>query len=192
MKPAITVWDIDGVLADFCLAFSGLGNKYFGTPVISTYQHTVWDEFPGMTALMVDHCWEHVNKNPSFWGELTPLVGKQTFLDIDELSLTGRVYFATNRKNGKYETERWLKGYGVTNPTVVLTPRKGEFARAVGATYLIDDKSGNSIYTAYHTPGCNSYILDRAYNRFDAGVIGSRVRRVTSVEQFISDVREGK
>ena len=56
---------------------------------------------------------------------------------------------------------------------------------------MIDDKAGNAVYAEYHNKDrrdFNSYVLDRPYNQFDAEVIGSRVRRVSTVERYLSDI----
>ena len=77
---------------------------------------------------------------------------------------------------------------GVENPAVIISGKKGEFAKVVGATHAIDDKAGNAVYLQYESPKKKSYLLDASYNQFDQKVLGTKVVRVATVDEFLDAV----
>ena len=182
--------DIDGVLADFMYGFTKLAADKFGTPVTENHLYERWDETPGLSRNQVQWGWAQIMQSGSFWADLNSLVRAEVFNRIERLSFIADTYFATarNGQNVKIQTEWWLRERGVISPTVLVTGRKGEAAAALGATHLIDDKAGNALCAYYLNPGLKSYILDRPYNRFDHTIVGSGVKRVTTVEEFLTDV----
>jgi hypothetical protein len=99
------------------------------------------------------------------------------------------VYFVTARlgKSVKQQTEQWLQTFGITNPTVLVTTSKADAARVVGATHAIDDKAGNAVAIQYMSTA-KSYLLDRPYNRFDNSVVGTKIQRVMTVDEFLCDI----
>ncbi len=188
-------FDIDGVLADFMFAFTVLARSMGCCDrVTGTREQTVWESYGSVPAEFVPRVWARVKEHPYFWEDVPALVSPQTFWRIEQLQFDGHeVYFATARVGFrvKDQTVQWLRKHGIGNPTVLITSRKGETAAALGANYAIDDKAGNAVFTGYQR-GVRSYILDAPYNRFDSEVIGSKVRRVRTVDEFIDDVRAGK
>jgi uncharacterized HAD superfamily protein len=182
--------DIDGVLADFMYGFTNLAATKFDTLVTRNHEYERWDETPGLTREQIQWTWAQIAQSYTFWIALNPLVLKSTFFKLSRLSERADIYYATARtgKHVKWQTETWLRGWDVLNPTVLVTGRKGEVAAALGATHLIDDKAGNALCAYYLCPGLKSYILDRPYNRFDHTIVGSGVKRVATVEDFLTDV----
>lgn len=184
-------FDVDGVLSDFMTAFTRLAQAHgYAERVSGTVEQEVWDTYGQVPREHVGKVWNLIRTDAGFWAGAPPLVDKATFQRIDDLQYRAEVYFATARVglNVKRQTIAWLEWRGVKNPTVVITPKKGEAALALNASYAIDDKAGNAIYTAYQAPACKSYVIDRPYNRFDHGMVGSKVYRVATVDQFLDNV----
>lgn len=194
VKRKIVMFDIDGVLADFVRGFTEQARKMFpAVPVTHTVDQPRWDGFPGMTKEQVDLVWKSVSNDPTFWYNLKPLASKYTFESLNFLTGETNVYFTTARHglDVTQQTKDWLHEQGIYAPNVILVSRKGEIAMALQANYLIDDKAGNAVYAEYHNKDrgdFRSYLLDRPYNQFDAEAIGSKVKRVKQVEEFLQDV----
>jgi hypothetical protein len=177
---SVIQFDIDGVLADF---LGGYHNVQDWLGMVRT-ESTNWDDYYSAEV------WAEIKSYPYFWEDLGACVPESVFRRINALQPHTPVYFVTNRAGWivKTQTENWLKARGVLHPTVVVTTRKGEFAHAVGATHAIDDKAGNAVYTTYQSPKTVSYLLDRPYNRFDQSVLGTKVKRIGSVTEFLDDI----
>lgn len=189
----IVLFDIDGVLADFVKGFTLAAHQMFGTPITSTANQPKWDGFPGLTQQQIDTVWKTIVEGSTFWETLQPLATKRDFETINYLTGEAQVYFTTARHgvDAHEQTRRWLREQGVRVPNVILVHKKGEIARAINANFMIDDKAGNAVYAEYHNKdrdGFQSYVIDRPYNQFDAGVIGSKVKRVKQVEEYLSDI----
>jgi len=184
------MFDMDGVLADFIKGFTTLAHNLFDTPITDTSGQPRWDGFPGMTDLQMQVTWKHVNESQSFWYELEPLVGKELFARINALQKYHHIYFVTSRTGTDVHTQtmEWLEQQGVSNPEVIVLPagsRKGEIAQALQAKTAIDDKAGNAVFMSYLCPKTTSYIINRQYNQFDPSVLGSKVVRIYSVDQYL-------
>ncbi len=180
----VVQFDMDGVLADFSSGYDRVC-ALLGVPAPGP--DAPWD------AKWDAKVWGFIRTSRDFWRELDPLVGLETLARVGDLRYQrgiAAVYFVTNRPGTevKRQTERWLELHGVYAPTVILSGRKGEFARAAGVTHAIDDKAGNAVYTAYESPETASYLIDRPYNAFDPAVLGSKVKRISTVEAFLDDV----
>lgn len=190
------IMDMDGVMCDFIQGFTELGAKQFGITPYSTLEQKVWDEIVGLNDEQIDHLWQIVKGDRYFWLELKPLATPQEILDLANLRHRDcDLYFTTARVGyqAKQQTEEWLWAWGVTDPTVLISSRKGEVASALKAHYAIDDKAGNAVAIRYLSPQTHSYIMDRPYNAgLNPKVIGSKVRRVGSLAQFVEDVKHGK
>lgn len=182
-------FDVDGVIADFVKgylreakvlrlydgeAIGDADNVQYGT------HHLV-----GRTADRV--LWGAIVASPSFWESLPLAVPRDTLKRINALQDERDVYFATNRSgfHSRYQTQQWLELRGIKSPTVIVTARKGDFAKAIKAGYSIEDKAGNAVYIAYESPNTTSCLINRPYNRFPQEVLGSKVRRVESVDAFL-------
>jgi uncharacterized HAD superfamily protein len=123
---------------------------------------------------------------------LRPLAKEQEFQILRLLNDDVDLYFATARVGWSviYQTKHWIHEHvGIDAPNILITHRKGEAARTLDADYMLDDKAGNAVYAAYHADKkLHSYIIDRPYNKFNAEVIGSSVKRVFSLGEYIEAV----
>ena len=181
----VLVIDIDGVLADFVYGFTSLANSMFGSPVYGVDAQEVWDELAGLSRKQMSETWDALKADHHFWFNLPSCATAGDWEAVENLSYSNDVYFATARVGVgcKAQTEGWLAHHGIEYPTVVITTEKGDFARAVEADAVLDDKPGNVLCVQYLSKAV-PYILDRKYNQFDAAVCGSKVVRVQSVSEF--------
>lgn len=183
------MFDIDGVLACFIGGFTKLASELIpGVPVTTTLQQPSWHGFPGMTKEQVSRVWEVVKADCWFWTELEPLVGGLTFKDIYDIKVEHEVYFCTSRVGiyAKRQTEHWLASQGLGNTTVIVSGKKGEFCKAVGIDYAIEDKASNASCIDWITEGkTKSYLINRPYNQAPAEFLGSGIKRVDTVNEFL-------
>lgn len=188
------MFDIDGVLADFIFGYTSEAVRmgYLDKPL--TFNDQVgWDEFGNMTPNQVHKVWDKVLRDGNFWLSLNPLVNEKVFQDINKLNSNYNVVFVTKRDGlmVQSQTKLWLIKHGVSNPSIILTKRKGEIARALDMQFSIEDKAENAavIHWIADSVPCKSYLINRTYN-LDAS-IPKNVKRINSVEQYINDVCEG-
>ena len=167
--------------------FTRLVSKQFGTPITHGHQYQKWDDMPGLTPKQIQYGWDCIRQSDQFWRALDPLVDDGVFWRLAELQHCADVYYVTNRQgvDPRDQTVTWLRYYGISYPTVLISGRKGEVAAALGAHYLLDDKAGNAVFAAYHSPATICCLLNRPYNQFDHEVLGAGVRRVKTVEEFL-------
>jgi phosphoglycolate phosphatase-like HAD superfamily hydrolase len=171
------VFDIDGVLADFYKGYWRVCRE-LGKPEPRVGN---WNDF------WDDDVWKVIRASQDFWQMLVPRVSRDVFKRIRALRDEREVYFATSRpgQHAHWQTVDWLTANMIPHPAVIVTPKKGRFCDVVSAGFMIDDKAGNCVYTSYESPRTAAFLLDAPYNQFDRDVIGSKVRRVDSVEEFL-------
>jgi len=186
--------DMDGVLADFSLAFTTLANEIYGTPIVSDTEQTDWSFRFHLTPEQQDQLWTVLKNRPRWWQSLEPLVDKWTLNRIQNLSLEYDIYFVTNRFSDRtppgVQTVHWLNAHGIINPRVILSKHKGEMARLLGTTHSLEDNWDNAgyIYCIADNPQVKSYLLNRPYNRGLRGQIKEKIIRVDSVNEFLTIV----
>ena len=177
--------DIDGVLAEFNTAFK----KYF-PKIPDDFVPDVWDwpEKYGATDKEVDAAWAILWNSSRFWSKLAPYpeMVEQSKV-INNLSADGHeIYFVTARVgwNAKFETETWLRRYGVAYPTVIISPgsRKWKVCSALELDAMIDDSLDN---VRVISNVCRTYLLDRPWNQQD---YIPNVTRVQSISQYWAEV----
>lgn len=193
MKQRTVLFDVDGVLADFCYGFTAEAGL---TPWSHTEQQT-W-EFPETTFSLARQqaTWLRVRNTAGWWANLKCLDERdmKALSDFNNGNPFVQIVFATHREgtpNAQVQTNVWLSRYLVNQSNVVLTKRKGDIAKAINADYAIDDKAENAacIHWIADVQPCKSYIIDRPYNRVP---LPRRVRRVYSVAEFLEDVKHGR
>lgn len=183
MRSDVVMFDMDGVLVDFLKAYR-LQQRIMG------YEPTMtdnWDDYED------SRVWAVIRTSDTFWLEAEARVARDAFQRIDRLQRRNDVYFVTSRPgvDVKYQTEQWLKARGISTPTVILSHRKAEIAAGLSADWSIEDKPGNAAMIKYWSPRTKSYLLDAPYNRFPHHVIGRKVVRVDSVEDYLDAVERG-
>jgi len=183
MKKFVVQFDVDGVLADFDLGYRTLYQELYGGDLLP--RPTRWNQSND------HHVWLEIKKRPYFWASLEPLASESELHAIERLKfLAADVYFVTHRMgyDPKGQTEFWLRQYGISNPTVIVSGLKAEVARGIGATHCIDDKFGNAYMVSCHSRETKSYLLDAPYNQVDHEIVGGSVTRVSSVLKFLEEV----
>ena len=182
--------DIDGVLADFVRAFTGQAKEMgFLREVISTEEQLNWDGF-GLTSKQMNSVWDVILGTSHWWYRLDPLISMGAFQKINELQWDHQVVFVSARDgiHPQFDTKDWLESRGIDTPSVIITKRKGEIARALDADYSLEDKPENAavIHWMADVKPCKSYIIDRPYNRVD--YLPKKIKRVKTVEEFLNDI----
>lgn len=189
--------DVDGCLADFVwgitkrISLLDPSVKPFPTP-----EQQSWD-FRQLPAGLFERAFREAGQDAyNFNANLDSLLTDEEAKRLLQLSLDHECYYATNRPGG-VEAIRGTRDFlvnklGLVNPNVVLTRWKGEFAAAIDATHVIDDKAGNVSFVQYHlkriSPSTKVYLLDRPYNRFDQTVLATKAIRIYSFTEFLDQV----
>lgn len=182
------LFDIDGVLADFVLAWTteAVALNFLSAP-IKTVDQRSWDLAQlGLTPEQVKAVWHFTQATPWWWLEkLRSLITRDQFFDIDKISTINETYFVTNRHGGipnvQLQTQRWLKEQGVRNPNVISANKKAGVAKAIGITHSIEDKLENAV----RMPG-DSYLMDRPYNRIDRP---STLKVISNIQEFLEAIK---
>ncbi len=185
------VFDVDGCIADFVLGYTKEAKKLgFLKEEFNSDMMLEYDGF-NITREQQDQVWEGILQPYSiFWMTLRPLISRRIFEQINNLCVMHQVVFVTSRQghNPQSDTTWWLRKYGITTPSVIITKRKGEIARALDADYSLEDKPENAavIHWMADVKPCKSYIIDRPYNRVD--YLPKKIKRVKTVEEFLNDI----
>ena len=186
--------DIDGVLADFTLAFTGLASKEFNPsiPLIPTLFHQQWSFKGIMTPIEVNATWEYIHSHPDWWGTMRPMIDDSLSQRLAYITARVPTYFVTHRPDPCIKfTAHWLSEViGIDHPSVIISKKKGEVSRILGATHAIDDKLENAwcIHWLSDNPQTKVYLLDRPYNRIDVEVGVQNLYRINSFHEFVDDL----
>lgn len=194
----IIQWDVDGVLADFRAAWRALVKQRYDIDIPDG--ETTWDGLYDLTggphSVDTDATWQYIKQSNHFWGRsVQPLATPEEFARIDRLAQKHQHYFVTARP-GRYarlHTQGWLEAQGIGDPVVLLSSRKADAANALAADYVIDDKPGNVLAVYYQSPPERRvYIRNHSFNLFDSEIAGKRIRRVSTVTEFLDDIEAGR
>lgn len=196
----VIMWDVDGVLANFTKGYHGLANEMFASELvgeISAEAPPSWDWLEDtLGSERVGKIWNRIKQDRYFWQDLEPLVSEGEIRRISDLVDEADQYFVTSRVGQKigYQTRAWLRHhFYIDSPAVIVSDRKADSANALKANYTIDDKAGNVLAVYYNSPKERRvYVLDTPYNQFDPKTVGSRVRRVSTVSQFLDDIEANR
>lgn len=140
--------DIDGVLANFNLAYAKLLTNQTGItfPTTSPDWPAVWnyDRAAGITPEQEKTAWKTIMEDDTFWLNLKPYPEAQVVTtQLNHLTKLGHeCFFLTNRmgNRAKVQTERFLYGIGSDYPCVILVADKTPLIRLLGLNFFIDDK----------------------------------------------------
>ncbi|KKL13149.1 hypothetical protein LCGC14_2528650 [marine sediment metagenome] len=185
----IYMFDVDGVLADFDLAFTMLAHNMFGTPISSTVEQKEWSFRTILSSMEQSAVWDVLKKTSQWWISLDPLVSTNTFMRINHLCTHNEVYFITNRMHDitapGIQTQAWLIMNGITfQPRVVVTKDKGEACKILNIDYSLEDNWGNAC-AIHWMSDTKSYLIERRYNSAARGIIPGGITRVRSVDDFL-------
>lgn len=194
------MFDIDGVLADFIYGFTTIcrrldpdfplmTNGRARDGVKEQHWYSPW-EIPGWPygTEVVDTAWDIVKHSPHFWEELPALVTPEVFERIGRLGEQRQVYFVTSRvgKRVWQQTKSWLLERIIyTDPMLIVAHRKGQIALGLDAEWCLEDKAGTAVYVGYESPNTHSVLIDRPYNKFEPIVLGSKVLRIKTVDEYL-------
>ena len=167
----IIACDIDGCLADFNRGYGALFPDHefpFHDPNFPAMWH--WPQHYGISNSVVHAAWRKIKSSTTFWENLKPTLGATDGLSILNAARSDghEIYFLTTRsgRDCKGQTWRWLKQYGFSDPSILVsasTPQaKGYVCLGLGVDVIIDDRSLNLNNTYDPT---RRYIVDAAYNR---------------------------
>ena len=177
------LFDVDGVLADFTLAFTSLAKE------LGIIKHS-WKQSEQITwdlPFHVDPVWREVNQRMNWWMTLEPLIGIEEIDLINRAIYEHEVFFITNRHDPdrglsvEAQTMHWLDSVGVDvgSAEVFRTDDKAKLATNLHLDLGIDDNLANLLNLS-KVPGFTPVALTWPYNKDFTGC------RVSSVSQFIS------
>ena len=201
------LFDVDGVLADFLLAFTQLASTIDPTvKVMATKNNKLgWMLDQHMSKETVNRTWKVIDRTTNWWFHVPPLLHNYEFIRLNALTKTNRIIFCSARDEAfvnnignlfegqnhiQLQTQAWLKYWGIDNPTVIMSKKKGEVANILNADFAIDDKPENAACTHWLASGCQSYLL--AYNDMPglAMFLPKRVSIVKNLEDFFDAIEK--
>ncbi len=188
------VFDMDGVLADFIYGFLWTAKNMVNPeiPIHETKDHQSWDFDGLMTKREQTAVWQVIKTSSVWWTTVPPLVKREVFERINRISKEANVYFCTARPSNirpaSTQTSQWLQQHHIEDPNVVVSKMKGDFCKAVGADFSIDDKWDNAQVIHWISPDTLSVLIDRPYNQVapHPRVGSNSVTRVRTVDEFLS------
>lgn len=176
----LVVLDIDGVLADFCTAFTQLAvNQGLIPEAFGGDEAKVWAfDFP------VDPVWEEVSKSRVFWERLDPLIDEEDLSAIHAAATECNIAYITSRKetgNVAEQTKRWLMNCDLPEGTLFLPNTRDKSGIVLAAKHqmagMLDDNPDTLIALANE----GVPIVARVWP-YNAGIA---VPHVNSVAQFV-------
>jgi hypothetical protein len=153
-------FDIDGVLANFRVAFRAAAIRIVRRDVEETFDPT--GSPAGDSPLSpneVRRVWDHIAKTPNWWMEIDAYEPDQ----IARLYSLARaaaweVYFLTKRPPSagdsvQFQTQWWIERFGFYLPSVLTVPgSRGEVANALRLDLLVDDLLINCVEVVSASP----------------------------------------
>ncbi len=205
------VFDVDGVLADFCYGFSELAIRRFHQPLMAPYSSGGqpdwnWGEYPGIPIHVIDSMWAFIQESEIFWRDLLPLVPRGEIKDMKATCQPFDVIYMTARPGdtAKQQTEGWLVDYGFPAGRVIIQTDKPKGClqlQEAGATVvgILDDRPG--VVVDLYEDGWPVTIRDAQYNRVTTADVSAHRRRslqemdrvglrVTSLAEFLGRIRQ--
>lgn len=182
-EPAIVVFDIDGVLADFTYGFTALHEGRARSQGTARQ----W-QFEGR----VDPTWDLIDRSRHFWYELPVLATRQEREEMWALRRRAEIVYLTRRsdKLGNDtlgQTRNWLTENGFPHGNLILAADKTPILKGYGDNLvgIIDDKP--DLLVEMLKARLPAYIRDWEYNRW-TGVADLHLMagpRVSSVGEFV-------
>ena len=195
MIEPVAVLDIDGVLAEFSLAFTQrLVDMGLLDHAIPQAEQTTWrfrDSLP-ITRKDEDAVWDYIDGSPTFWLTVPALVTPGDAIALHRLAQRARIVYMTGRRDmGNQvhnQTAIWLRRALLPYGKVILEPDKVKGVAALDGAVIgvIDDRP--AALDALRDAGVLVTAMDRLYNRHVTGM--PRVTRVCEwVDSLLSLLR---
>jgi hypothetical protein len=195
------IYDVDGVFANFILAFNQQALKLSpGCLESEDIVPTSWNWDEELPREVFEATIKSLPLIENFWTALKPFQENCDLMNLWLNSSLNDIYFVTSRfgtpgHSVTWQTRTWIERFLGLNPTgfsVVATTgtsyRKAQFARSVGAEFSIDDKPGN-VRKMNVIEGHVSYLLDRPYNQHADDLDEFRVKTVAEFNRKILDIK---
>lgn len=202
-------FDCDGVLANFTKAFSTIGNKLFGLPVIEEMDVVHWNWSWNQwycTQEQEEAMWEEVRCTDFFWRDLE-VFDLGVLGSMSRLVAENNVYVVTNRISTGFprkisaqeQTSNWFLYYGNFVPGVIVSSAKGLLANGLKLDYYIDDKFTYCVDVVKSSPKTRVFMLNKTHNswipdKFPSyflrmGHMYPEITLIDSVDNYISIIR---
>lgn len=191
-------FDLDGIFADFNLAFVERVVKETGRDLFPPrpFAITTWNypESYSYTPEEVHLVWERIKADPTFWLKLSPYWDAMTILErVYAIAESHDVTFITSRPGVLVEEQTvcWLAthaGQFEWEPTVIVSGEKGRHAKALALDAYIDDRSENVVDVVTQSPATRTFLLDRPWNQ-DLDTSAICVKRVESVADMLDSLK---
>jgi len=171
--PRLTVGcDIDDVLANFIKRFMEIAGKRYG--VDSTIRPASWEwDLPQggkLSREIIDGVWDEIQDTYNFWQTLDTEPGVMVSL-VRQIDARTKLIFPTARAwsqgddVGK-QTASWIEDtFGIWHPSVIVSDKKAEMAKAMKYDYFIDDRPKNVLEVKAVLPDCKVYLCDASHNQ---------------------------
>ena len=170
--------DIDGVLAEFCEAFSRVIQQFDPTmPTITTAMQSDWGTWGGeMTDERLNYGWEVLKKVENFWETLSSLAPPSVFARLAAAHKEIPILFVTSRiptlgNSVQRQCINWLEERGIFDPLVIVAggdtqgrtgkTDKASIARIWSPYFIIEDSPQNAL--DYAAAGFEVALLDWSY-----------------------------
>lgn len=170
--------DLDGVLAEFCEAFSHLIQQFDPTmPTVTSSTQQDWGTWGGeMTTERAHRGWEALKKVENFWETLPSLAPPSVFRRLAAVHKTIPIIFVTSRiptagNTVQAQSVNWLERRGIGDPLVIVAggdrkSRTGKTNKAAIADiwlpyFIIEDGPQNAL--DYAAAGYEVALLDWPY-----------------------------
>ena len=189
--------DVDGVLANFTVAFTEVANKVYPGRVPLNFEPHDFGFNPLFSEAELAAIWRRVKATENFWLGMNPYHDSVMALarwlivnqDQDVYLVTSRP--ATMGMTVTRQTDWWIRSCGIVPVNnylgVIVVPdsaRKVDLYEAGEFDYSIDDK-GETVEQCDDLSGWHAaYLLDRPWNQ-EAKV----KRRVKSLELFLKEIQ---
>jgi 5'(3')-deoxyribonucleotidase len=196
MTPILRIGvDVDGVLADFNAGFIDRVIHVTGRDLFPArpFDIPTWNypEHYGYTGAEVSAVWEDIKADPWFWRNLPayPHTTQALGLLMEAMRMGHFVYFITARPGvlAKQQTEEWIDTQykrmvlGAPHATVLISSHKGLCAKGLDLDFYIDDRLENVLDVINTRVQCETFLLDRPWNRDGSLARDLEDRRVVTV-----------
>lgn len=171
--------DIDGVLAEFCEAFSKLIREEDpDMPLVTSPTAADWGTWGGhMTKPRLNYGWKRAKATENWWETLDPLAPPEIFRRIAASHHDIPIIFVTSRvqtvgRSVYHQCVNWLEAQGIEEPLVVVAKgstnrtgvtNKAEVARIFEPYFIIEDCP--QVALDYAAAGFEVALLDWPYTR---------------------------